>query len=389
MSERISKRERELPGARLEELLKKGRLRGFISLGPGEPDFPPPEPVVAYAQRALASAENSRYTPSEGTEKFREAAAEKLRKENGISCRAENIVATTGSTEGILLALACTVDPGEHVIVPDPGFLAYTPAVELLGGHPVSLELREEEGWEPDTDRLASLIDRGRTRAIILNTPSNPAGNVLSKRKLEEIADIAVENDLLIISDEAYEKFVYDDARHVSIGSLNGLDDRVITLQSFSKTFAMPGWRLGYACAPAAIAQAMAKVHVYTSMTAPAISQAAGAFALRKLDRRHVEEMRKEYDRRRRVIVPRLEEMGLPTVEPKGAFYTFSNIQEFSSSSNHFVDFMLKKARVVVMPGIEFGKHGEGYIRCSYAVSMRMLEEALDRMEHALRERWV
>jgi aminotransferase len=387
VSERISKRERELPGARIEELAKKGREPGFISLGPGEPDFPTPEPIVAYAKKLIAKC--SHYTSAGGTEEFRKAAAAKLKKENGIECGPENIVATTGSTEGIFLSLACTMDPGEHVIVPDPGFLSYIPSIELLGGHPVSLELREEDGWNVDIDRLSSTIDRERTRAVIINTPSNPTGTVFSKKRLEEIADVAVENDLLIISDEAYEKFVYDDAVHVSIGSLNGISDRVITLQTFSKTFAMPGWRLGYVCAPAKIAEAIAKVHIYTSLNAPALSQAAGAFALAKLDRKYVERMREEYDKRRRLMAARLNEMGLPTAEPKGAFYTFSNVKELSSSSNHFVDVLLKKAKVAVIPGSEFGKFGEGYVRCSYATSMKQIEEALDRMEEALRHRWV
>ncbi len=387
ISDRISKRERELPGARVEELGEKGRDKGFISLGLGEPDFATPAPIVAYAKKMLAKC--SRYTPSEGTDDFRNAVAEKLKKENGIDCGPESIVATAGSTEGIFLSLVCTTDPGEHVIVPDPSYLSYIPSVELLGAHPVSFELREEERWEPNIDRLASLVDKGRTKVLILNSPANPTGNVYSKKTLEEIAAVAIENDLLIISDEAYEKLVYGDAKHVSIGSLNGIDDRVITLQSFSKTFAMPGWRLGYVCAPPAIAEAITKVHVYTSLSAPNLAQAAGTFALRQLDRKHVEDMRKSYDERRKLISARLNEIGLPTIEPKGAFYTFSNVQEFSSSANHFVDELLKKAKVVTIPGTEFGKHGEGYVRCSYATSLKEINEALDRIENVLKHQWV
>jgi aminotransferase len=382
---RLSKREAELPGARIGELVRLAEEKpGLISLGPGEPDFATPSPIIAQAKRMLDKG-YTHYSPAEGRKDFREAVSRKVRKENGIRAGPENIIATAGSTEGILLALACTIDVGEHVIVPDPGFLAYHPAVELLSAVPVALELREEEGFEINADRLRELVeeDTRRARVLILNTPANPTGNVVSRKALEEIADIVIENDLIVISDEAYEKFVYD-AEHVSIGSLNGMERHTISLFTMSKSYAMPGWRIGWAVAPEHLAEAMAKLHAYTSLCAPTLSQAAAAWALDNLPASPIERMRKEYDKRRKYIVPRLNGMGLATPEPKGAFYAFSSIKPFHITSNEMVDYLLNKAKVITLPGTEFGKFGEGYIRCSYATELGKIKEAADRMEAAL-----
>jgi len=329
----ISKREEELPGATIAKFLKIAEERkDIISLGPGEPDFDAPKPIVEYAKKVFSKA--THYSPSEGRQEFREAIVKKLKRENKIKCRPENIIATCGSQEAIFIALAATVDVAEEVIVPNPGFLAYIPCVELLSAFPIPLQLREEEEFDINFSRLHRLIGN-KTKAIIINSPSNPLGNVIGRKTLEALADVVVEHDLLVFSDEAYEKFVYDDAKHVSIASLNGMFDYTVTFHSFSKSYAMPGFRIGYAAAPEKLIKAMTKIHPYITLAAPTISQMAATFAL-SLPKKHVEDMKREYDKRRKFIWKRLNEIGMPSVKPKGAFYTFNNIQEYGLSSAEF-----------------------------------------------------
>jgi aminotransferase len=384
--DKISKRERELPGARLAELLRIAEERkDVISLGPGEPDFVAPAPIRAAIKTALAAGQ-THYSPAEGRIELRRAICKKLKRENKIRAKPENIVVTCGSQEALLLALMCIIDPGEEVIVPDPGFLAYRPTVELLNGVAVGLELREDEEWKINTNRLERLIDEKRTRAIILNSPANPTGSVLSAAEMKEIARLAADYDLYIIADEAYEKIIYGNTKHISIGSLKAARDRTITLQSCSKTFAMPGLRVGWACAPKELATAMTEIHIYTTVCAPTPAQTAVAWALQKLSPKYIEKMRREYDRRRKFMWPRLNEIGLSTVEPKGAFFMFSNIRGTGLTSNQFVNRMLKSAKVVTIPGTEFGKFGEGYVRLSYATGLAKIKTALERMEKEIKK---
>lgn len=382
----ISEREKELPRQMIGELIKiAAEDRDIVSLGPGEPDFDTPKHIVNFAKKRLEQG-YTHYSPPSGRGELKEAICRKMRKENGIKLGPEQVVVTTGSTEAIMLALMCMIDPGEGVIIPDPGFLAYKPAVEILSGIPISIPLKEEEDFQFDIRRAKERIIPEKTLAIILNSPSNPTGTVFTRKTLERIADFAVEYELFIISDEAYEKFVYGDARHISIGSLNGMEDYVLTLQSFSKTYAMPGFRVGYAAGPERIIKAMSKVHVYTSICAPTISQEAALQALRG-SQGCIDKMRKEYDKRRKMIVKGLNDIpGIRCLEPKGAFYAFPNISEFGMSSLGFVKWLLKNAKVAVVPGTEFGMHGEGFIRCSYATSYGKIELALERMEKALKK---
>ena len=376
----ISEREKELPYLTIGKILKIAKERKDVaSLGPGEPDFVAPPNVIKAAKRAL-DAGLTHYSPVGGRRDFLEAAARKLKKENRIDAGLENIIATTGSTEGILLSLMSTVDPGEGVLVPDPGFLAYRPAVEVLNGMPLAVPLLEENGFLYDVDQMKRVIVPEKTNVIILNTPSNPTGTVISRKNLEEIAGFANEYELLILADEAYEGMVYDRKKHVSMGSLNGMGDRVVTLQSFSKTFAMPGFRLGYACGPEKIISAMRKLHIFTSLAAPTVSQVAGIEAL-KGTRKYVDGMMEEYGRRREIVMKRLEEMGIPFVRPGGTFYIFPNISGFKMSSLKFAERLLEEARVAVIPGTEFGRHGEGFIRISYATSVGVIRKAMDRIE--------
>jgi aminotransferase len=382
----ISERESELPVLTIGRLLHIAEEdKRVISLGPGEPDFTAPKNIIAAAKKALDKG-YTHYSPPAGRSDFKEAIIKKLKKDNCIRASPENIVVTTGSTEAIMLALMCTIDPGEGVMVPDPGFLAYKPTVEVLNGMPISVPLYEEDGFQLDVERMEKAIIPERTNAIILNSPSNPTGTVFSRKVLEEVAGFAMEYDLLIISDEAYEKLVYGGAKHISIGSLNGMEDRVLTLHSFSKTYAMPGFRLGYAVGNEKLIAAMAKLHLFTSLCAPTLSQVAAMGAL-KGTQEPVRKMVREYDRRRKMIVRRINDIpGFSCAEPKGAFYAFPNISYYRMKSLKFAEWLLKNAKVAVVPGTEFGRMGEGFIRCSYATEYRKIEKAMDNIERAVKK---
>jgi|TARA_Y100000034_G_scaffold105372_1_gene132663 aminotransferase len=379
----IAERELQLPDAVIGKLLGiAAEDKSIISLGPGEPDFETPKPLLKYLKSIISKNKKLKYThyaPSEGRTDLRNEIAKKLKKENKINANPDDILVTSGSQEALFTAFISTLDINEKVIIPNPGYLAYLPGIELSDAVPTSLELKEEENFEINPDRIKKLINK-KTRVILINTPSNPTGTVLSKKLLEEIADIAVDKDLYVFSDEAYEKLIYD-SKHVSIGSLNGMKDYVLTLHSFSKSYAMCGFRLGYAHGPSKVIDAMIKSIHYITLSAPHLSQLVAMKAL-QLKNKYIEVMRKEYDRRRRFIVKRLNEIGLRTLEPKGAFYTFSNIKDFKMKSLDFSNKLLKKAKVAVVPGTEFGTNGEGYIRCSYATDYKLIVKAMDKLEN-------
>jgi len=375
----LSERELQLPDQAIETLIEiMVEHPDVLSLGPGEPDFSLPKPLVAEVKRL--SNQVNHYATAGGLLELRKAICRKVLRDNKIKASPENVVVTCGSQEALLLSAACTLDVSEQILIPNPGFMGFLPSFELFNAGIKFYNLKEEHAFEPDPDEIRRKIDPKKTKVILLNSPANPTGNVISKKVLEEIADIAVEHDLAIFSDEAYEQIVYDDAKHVSIGSLNGMQDRVFTFQSFSKTFAMCGFRLGYVVAPENAAEAIKKTHIYTTICAPTLSQKLGIKAL-SLPKKYTLDMVKEYDRRRKVIVKRLNAMGLSTPNPKGAFYTFSNIKHISKNSSKFAFSLLKKQKVAVVPGSDFGTGGEGYIRCSFATKMPIIEKALDRIE--------
>lgn len=374
----ISERERQLPDLVIGKLLQiANEDKSVISLAPGEPNFPLPAPLVKEVK--YYADKSNHYSPPGGRHELKEAIMKKLMKDNKIKVNPENIIVTTGSQEALMLASVCTLDVGDEAIVPDPSYMCYLPTIELMDGTPIRMELKEEEGFDVNPDRLRKLIDKKRTKFVILNSPSNPTGNVLSKKILEEVADIARENNIFIFSDEAYEKIVYD-KKHVSIGSLNGMEDYVVTFQTFSKSFAMCGFRLGYAAGPEKLIKAMTNSHLYTTTTANTLSQLVGVKAL-EMNHKYVDVMVKEYRRRRDLIVKRLNEIGLRTVKPEGAFYTFSNITNFSNNSFMFAKNLLEKAKVAAVPGSEFGRHGEGFLRFSYATDYYLIEKAMKRIE--------
>jgi len=380
----ISERYTRLPSSNFAKILKMAvEDKDVISLGPGEPDFTTPEHIRNAAIMAIDKG-FTHYSPPGGRTKTREAIAKKLKKDNKIKVSPEEIMVTCGSQEALFLATQSLIDPGEKMLVPNPGFLAFIPMVETLTGVPESIPLREENGFEFDPDELEKLIDR-RTRVILINSPSNPTGRMLKRKTLEKLADIAIQHDLVVFSDEAYEKLTYDNRKHISIASLNGMKERVLTFQSFSKSYAMPGFRIGYVAGPKDIIQAMTRLHIYTTVCAPTVSQLAAIEALTG-EQSCVKEMRSEYNRRRKLITKRLKEIPkISCLKPQGAFYAFPNISKLGSSTE-VANLFLKKAKVLVVPGTEFGKYGEGYVRMSYATSYEKIEEAMDRIEKVVRK---
>jgi len=381
----ISERYIYLPSSEFAEIMRlAAEGKDIISLGPGEPDFTTPKHIIDFAKKKLDEG-YTHYSPPIGRFELRKAIAKKLKKENKINVKTDEIIVTCGSQEALFLATLALLDPGEKMLVPDPGFLAYIPMVETVTGVPISVPILEEDGFEYNPDTIKKLVDK-RTRILLINTPSNPTGRIFKKKTLEELADIAIEHDLIIFSDEAYEKIIYDRNKHISIGSLNGMKGHVITFQSFSKSYAMPGWRVGYAAGPKDIIESMERMHIYAGLCSPTISQLAATEALEG-DQKCVKKMRDEYDRRRKLIMKRLKEIPKITLlKPEGAFYAFPNITGLNMKSNEVVHFFLKKAKVLTVPGTEFGKYGEGYIRMSYATSYEKIKEALNRIEGVVRK---
>ncbi|MCD6593410.1 pyridoxal phosphate-dependent aminotransferase [Candidatus Bathyarchaeota archaeon] len=355
-----------------------------INLSLGEPDFDTPQHIIKAAIEAMKKG-YTHYTPNAGLIEFREAVAEKLRKENGIDVDPETeVIATVGAMGALSLAMLTVVNPGDEVLIPNPGFASYEAQVILAEGKPVSYSLNEDEGFDINAEEIAGLITN-KTRAILVNTPSNPTGSVLSEKSLKKIAEIAVENDLLVISDEAYEAITYDNFRHVSIASLPDMKDRTISIFSFSKTYAMTGWRIGFAAANEEIIRQMTKLQEHLAAHPSSISQMAAIAALRG-PKDHIKKMVKEYSERRELIMEELAEIPeIKCFRPQGAFYVFPNIKAFKMSSEDFAMHILEKARVIIVPGTAFGNNGEGYVRISYAASKEEISRAMTRMKQALK----
>ena len=382
----ISEREEDLPDAVIGKLVKIAvEDKSVISFGAGEPHYPLPKPLIRSIPELAKN--SNHYSPPAGLKELREAIAKKLKKDNKINTTPDNIIVTCGSQEAILLAAACTLDVSERVIIPDPSYLGYTPTFELFDAAPITVPVRENNNFGFDPDELKKSIIPKKTKAIMINTPGNPTGAVISRKMLEEISDIAVDKDLFIFSDEAYEKIVYD-KNHISIASLNGMGNHVATFQSFSKSYAMCGFRVGYCAAPKKLVEAMTKTHTYTTLTAPTLSQKLAVKAL-SLPNKYVDDMVDGYRKNRDLMVKRLNDMGLQTRKPEGAFYAFSSIRNFprfSKNSFKFANEILKKAKVAVVPGAEFGNNGEGYLRFSYATDYAKITQGMDRLELFLKK---
>lgn len=354
-------------------------MKDVISLGIGEPDFTTPRPILEAGIRSLQNGE-THYTSNHGKLELRQAIAENLKRLYGVSYDpAHEIVATVGVSEALYLTMTALLDPGDEVIIPTPCFVSYQAEVILAGGVPVEIPARLENDFMVDPDDIRKAITP-RTKAIFVGYPSNPTGAVATREVLLEIANLAEKHDLLLISDEIYDRLVYD-FEHVCVPSLGeSIQRRTILLGGFSKDYAMTGWRIGYACGPRDLIQGLVRVHQYTIMSAPTTAQDAAIEAL-KSGEPYVQEMVKEYDRRRRLIVDGLNRLGLKTFEPRGAFYAFPSIQASGMDDETFAEKLLREEGVAVVPGNAFGPGGEGFVRTCYATAYEKIEEALHRME--------
>ena len=356
-------------------------MKDVISLGIGEPDFVSPPPIVEAGINSL-KAGHTAYTSNSGILELRQAISKQLERLYGVQYNPESeLVITVGVSEALLLALMATCEPGTEVIVPEPCFVAYQPTVVFAGGVPVPVPTYVGQSFQVTVDDLEK-ARTPRTRALLLGYPNNPTGAVLERSRLAEIADWARRHDLLVISDEIYDRLVYG-IDHTCFSSLPGMSDRTILLGGFSKSHAMTGWRIGYAAAPSAILAAMRKVHQYIIMSAPTTGQEAAIEAI-KAGEPYVEAMRQEYDKRRRTIVDGFNRLGLPCFEPRGAFYAFPSITSTGLSDEEFSERLLMEEKVAVVPGSAFGRSGEGHVRASYATSLPNIEEALKRVERFL-----
>ncbi len=354
-----------------------------ISLGVGEPDFDTPWSV---REEGIYSLERGKtfYTSNAGLMELRQAICEYMNRRFQVQYdpKKETLL-TVGGSEGIDVALRAMLNPGEEVIIPEPCYVSYVPCVELAGGVPVTISLKNENQFRLTREELENAIT-DKTKILILSYPNNPTGAIMEKGDLEAIVDLIIEKDIFVISDEIYAELTYNSG-HVSIASLPGMRERTIVISGFSKAFAMTGWRLGYALGPALIIEQMTKIHQFAIMCAPTTSQYAAVAAMRDCDK-DVERMRESYDQRRRYLLTEFAQMGLPCFEPKGAFYVFPCIKKFGMTSEEFATKLLNAKKLAVVPGDAFGECGEGFLRISYAYSLEELKEAIGRIKEFIQE---
>ena len=355
-----------------------------ISLGVGEPDFPTPWHIRRAGIKSLEDS-RTRYTSNAGLLELREEICAYLDRKYGLkySGKTETLV-TVGGSEGIDVAIRALVAPGDEVIIPQPSFVCYEPMVRLAGGIPVIVELKEENQFRLTADELRAAIT-DKTKLLIFPFPCNPTGAIMEKKDLESIASVIRNTEICIISDEIYSELTYGENGHVSIASIDGMWERTVVINGFSKTYSMTGWRMGYACGPAPIIAQMTKIHQFAIMSAPTMSQYAAVEALRGGDN-DVVNMKAEYDMRRRLMVSGFNKIGMTCFEPKGAFYAFPSIKISGMTSDEFCEKLLCSKKVAVVPGNAFGASGEGFVRASYCYSTDHIKEALCRIEEFLKE---
>ena len=357
-------------------------MEDVISLGVGEPDFATPWKICDAVMDSLRRGVTS-YTSNSGLLKLREAIADDIEGRYGVAYDPETeIVITMGVSEGMDVAMRALLSPGDEVIVPEPCYVSYKPCVSFAGGTPVGVPTRIEHEFRPQPEDIEAAITPN-TRGILIGYPNNPTGAVMSRDDLAAVAEVAQQHDILVLSDEIYGHLTYN-GEHTCFPSLPGMRERTLLLNGFSKAYAMTGWRVGYACGPSEIIEAMVRIHAYTALCAPISGQIGATEALRTCER-EMREMVAQYDQRRRVFITGLNEIGLPCFEAKGAFYAFPSIAHTGLSSKQFSRHLLFEEKVAAVPGTAFGQCGEGHIRCTYATSMEQLKEALSRMERFLR----
>lgn len=348
-----------------------------ISLGVGEPDFDTPWHI---REEGIYSLEKGRtfYTSNSGLMELREEICNYLARHYGVSYQPKGeVIVTVGGSEAIDIGLRAMLNPGDEVLIPQPSYVSYEPCTVLAGGVPVIINLKEENEFRLTKEELLAAIT-SKTKVLILPFPNNPTGAIMTRRDLEDIAQVCIEKDIFVMSDEIYSALTYGEP-HVTIASLPGMKERTILINGFSKAYAMTGWRLGYACGPREIIEQMTKIHQFAIMCAPTTSQYAAVDALRNGDE-DVEKMRESYDQRRRFLIHTFRKMGLECFEPFGAFYVFPSIKSLGMTSDEFAQQLLKAEKVAVVPGTAFGDCGEGFLRISYAYSLEELKTATDRI---------
>ncbi len=379
MKDPLSKKIVDIPPSGIRKFFDiVSEMPDAISLGVGEPDFDTPWRV---REEGIYSLEQGRtfYTSNSGLKELKEEIRKYMKRKIHVDYDPDSeILVTVGGSEGIDIALRAMLDPGDEVLIPQPCYVSYEPCTVLADGVPVTIPLKQEDDYKLKPEELEAAITP-RTKILILPYPNNPTGAIMTKEDLVPIAEIVRRHDLYVLSDEIYSELTYQ-SEHVSIASLNGMKERTLVINGFSKGFAMTGWRLGYVCGPAAIIEQMFKVHQYAIMCAPTTSQYAAVEALKSCED-EVQEMRTAYNQRRRYLVHEFRRMKLDCFEPYGAFYMFPNIEEFGMSSEEFATRLLEEEKVAVVPGTAFGECGEGHLRISYAYSLEDLKNALARVE--------
>lgn len=383
MTTHVSDRIRSIPDSGLLRFFDiLATMDDVLSLGIGEPDMPTPQPIREAAIAAIRRGQTG-YTSNAGMRELRLEIAAYLRRRYGLAYDPDGeILVTVGVSEALLAAMLALLDPGDAVLVPEPCFVAYDPSVRLAGGTPIGVPTVAAEGFQVDVARLEA-ARTPRTRALLLGYPSNPTGAVLGRERALEVARFAAEHDLILISDEIYDRYVYG-VEHTCLAALPGMQPRTLLLGGFSKSYAMTGWRVGYACGPREIIAAMHKVHQYAIMSAPTPGQVAALEALTCADD-PAETITREFAARRHVLLHGLRTIGLPCVEPRGAIYAFPSVAHLGYSAQAFSERLLLEERVAVVPGNAFGPSGEGHVRIAYTVSLTVLEEALERLERFVR----
>lgn len=355
-----------------------------ISLGVGEPDFQTPWIVRKAGITALENGK-TKYTSNSGLIALREEISKYINRKCGVTYDPQSeILLSVGGSEAIDASLRAVISPGDEVIIPQPSYVCYEPITELLGGVPVIIETRAEDDFKITAEQLKGAISK-KTKALILPYPCNPTGAVMERADLEAIADVLRDTNILVISDEIYSELTFTDEGHVSIASVNGMRERTVLVNGFSKTFSMTGWRLGFACGPKEIIKQITKIHQFAIMCAPTVSQHAAIEALRNCDEA-VADMKAEYNRRRRLMVSGFNKAGLTCRDPKGAFYAFPCIKSTGLTSDEFCEKLLESKHVAVVPGTAFGKGGEGFVRASYCYSTEHIIEALNRINSFIKE---
>ena len=359
-------------------------MEDVVSLGVGEPDFVTPWHIREAGIRSLEKG-HTHYTGNAGLMELRQEICSYMNRRFNLKYdAATQVLVSVGGSEAIDAAIRCLVTPGDEVIIPEPAFVCYVPMVQMAGGIPVTIDLKEEDEFRLTAKQLKDAITP-KTKLLILPFPNNPTGGIMAKEDLEAIAEVLADTNIVVLSDELYAELTYGDENHVSVANIPGMAERTVVINGLSKAYAMTGWRIGFACGPAPLIKQMIKVHQFGIMSAPTTAQYAAIEALRNGDA-DIAVMRKEYDMRRRYIMDGFNKLGLTCFEPKGAFYVFPCIRSTGLTSEEFCTKLLEEERVAVVPGNAFGASGEGFIRVSYAYSIKNIEKALERIERFMKK---